>query len=262
MRSLVRFCAVALSLSVCAGIARGQPNPQFRPAVLASGADSLINRIDENALVAAGQQDGAVMFSVVVAKNGQAKQSRIYRAMPGTAALEQELRKRLENAKFAPAIYNHQPVDVILSGTLIFTAAAKPHLRLLLNQDPEELKAANDFIAPQPVFGADSAFTGLDYPTEIPIEVNAVVDLLITVDAKGNPREMQVVGEEPPLLGFDKVVAQDFEGVKFIPAFRSGDPTECHTIYPVCYQPPDWTTPSFANPVAPDAVPPVDPFEG
>lgn len=260
MRSLVRFCAVVLSLSVCAGITRGQGNPQFRPAVLASGADSLINRIDEKALVAAGQKDGAVMFSVLVAKNGQAKQSRIYRAMPGTAALEQELRKRLENAKFAPAIYNHQPVDVILSGTLIFTADAKPRLRLLLNQDSEEIKAANDFIAPQPVFGGDSAFTGLDYPSEIPLEINAVVDLLISVDAQGNPREMQVVGEEPPLLGFAQVAAQDFDGVKFIPAFRNGDPTECRTIYPISYQPPDWTTPSFAAPVSPDAVPPPDPF--
>ena len=261
MRSPVRFCAVVLSIFACACGVRAQGLPQFRPAVLASGADSLINRIDEKALVAAGQKDGAVMFSVVVSRTGQAKQSRTYRTMPNSAALEQELRTRLVDAKFAPAIYNHQPADVILSGTLIYTVEAKPRLRLLLNQDPEEIKAGNDFIAPQPVFGSDSAFTGLDYPADIPVEVSAVVDLLITVDAKGNPQAMEVVGEEPPLLGFANVVAQDFDGVKFIPAFRAGDPTECRTIYPVCYQPPDWTTPSFAQPAPTDAVPPPDPFE-
>lgn len=259
MPRLVRFCAVVLFLASL-GVANAQgQRPQFRPAVLASGADSLINRIDTQALVTAGQKDGAVMFCVVVAKTGEAKQSRTYRGMPGTGALEEELRKRLQDTKFVPAIYNHQPVDVILTGTLIFAENSKTHLRLFLNQDPEELKQANDFIAPQPVFGADSAFTGLDYPSEIAVEVNAVVDLGLVIDANGNPRDMRVLGEEPPLLGFAAVVAQDFAGVKFIPAFRSGDPAECDIIYPVCYQPPDWTTPSFAAP-APEATEPLHQF--
>lgn len=261
MRSLARFCAVILCLAASAGVVHAQNLPQFRPAVLPSGADSLINRIDENALLEAGQKDGAVMFAVVVSRTGEAKQFRTYRGMPGTAALEQELRKKLETAKFVPGVYNHQLVDVILSGTLLFSESNKPHLHLLLNQDPAEIKADHDFIAPQPVFGADSAFTGLDYPTEIEVQVNAIIDMMITVDAQGNPKQMVVVEEDPPLLGFATVVAQDFNNAKFIPAFRDGDAVECtNTLYPISYEPPDWKAPSFAAPL-PDAIPPVQPPE-
>ncbi|MDQ6626216.1 MAG: hypothetical protein M3Y69_08795 [Verrucomicrobiota bacterium] len=261
MRSLVRFSLFVLVLSAVGAGLDAQGLPQFRPAVLASGAESLINRLDEKGLASAGQKDGAVMFAVVVARTGEAKQFRTYRGMPGTAALEQELRKKLENAKFAPAIYNHQPVDVILAGTLVYSEATQPHLHLLLNQDPAEIKADSDFIAPQPVFGADSAFTGLDYPTDIEVEVNAIVDLMLTVDAQGNPKQMTVVAEDPPLLGFAKVVAQDFDNAKFIPAFRDGDPVECtNTVYEVCYQPPDWKSPPFAQPL-PETIPQVEPIE-
>lgn len=239
-----------------AGPERQQPaataekqRPQFRPAVLPFGADSLVNRIDAQALMTAGQKDGAVMFCAVVAPNGDVKQSRTYRGMPGTAALEEEVRKRMQGAKFTPAIYNHQPVGVVASGTVFFSITNdKPHIRLFLNQDGKELKEENDFVAPQPVFGADSPFTGYDYPTDVAVQVNAVVDMRVIVDASGNPRAMRVIGEEPPLLGFAMVAAKDFNGAKFIPAFRAGEAVECDVDFPVCYQPADWATPSFAPP--------------
>ncbi len=248
MRRLLRYFAlVALfAASLEAALAQGQ-RPQFRPAVLISGPESLINRIDGRALMSAGQKDGAVMFCAVVAKTGEIKQSRTYRGTPGTAALEQEVRKRLEGAKFTPAIYNHQPVAVVASGTVIFSVVEnQPRVRLLLNQDSRELKEASDFIAPQPVFGGDSAFTGFDYPAAITVQVNAVVDLGLKVDARGNPGAILLIAEEPPLLGFAAVAAKDFAGAKFIPAFRNGDATECETVYPVSYQSAEWATPSFA----------------
>ena len=241
MRIISRLSAIALLALVFTGVAEAQnARPQFRPAVLGSGPDSLINRIDGEALVKAGQKDGAVMFCSLVNKTGAAVQSRTYRAMPDTAALEEEVRKKLENAKFAPAIYNHQPVDVILSGTVVFSASSKPHVRIFLNQDPKELKAAADFIAPQPVFGSDSGFTGLDYPESLPVPVSAVVDLALSVDATGKLRDMRVLAEEPPLLGFAEVAQRDFGPARFIPAFRNGDPTESNSVYPVAYQPADW----------------------
>ena len=242
MRNLTRLSAIAVCAFAFAGFARAQGElPQFRPAVLGSGPDSLINRIDSEALAKAGQKDGAVMFSSLVTKTGAAVQSRTFRGMPGTGPLEEELRKKLADAKFAPAIYNRQPVDVILSGTVIFSIAdGKPRVRIFLNQDPNELKTAADFIAPQPVFGHDSSFTGLDYPEELPVPVSAVVDLAIKVDATGKLRDLRVLAEEPPLLGFAEMAKQDFAGARFIPAFRDGDPTESDTIYPVAYEPADW----------------------
>lgn len=241
MRNTSRLSAIVLLTLASTGLAEAQnARPQFRPAVLGSGPDSLINRIDGEALVKAGQKDGAVMFCSLVNKSGAAVQSRTYRAMPDTAALEDEVRKKLAEAKFAPAIYNHQPVDVILSGTVIFSTSGKPRVRIFLNQDPNELKTAADFIAPQPVFGSDSGFTGLDYPDELPAPISAVVDLGLNVDASGKVRDMRVIAEEPPLLGFGEVARRDFGSAKFIPAFRDGDPTDSNSVYPVAYQPADW----------------------
>lgn len=217
--------------------------PQFRPAVLGTGADSLINRMDGQVLLQEGQKDGAVMFASVVNKTGLAVQSRTYRRTPGAEALERELRKRLEGAKFTPAIYNYQPVDTVLSGTVIFAIVEqKPRVRIFLNQDPNELKQAKDFIAPQPVFGADSKFSGLDYPEGVSVPVTAVVDLGLNVDASGTLRDLRVIAEEPPLLGFGATAVDDFAGAKFIPAFRDGDPTDSNGVLAVCYQPPDWET--------------------
>ena len=242
MRKIICASAAAALAFAWVGFAEAQSAaPQFRPAVLGSGPDSLINRIDGEALMKAGQKDGAVMFSSLVNKNGEGVQSRTFRGMPGTAPLEEELRKKLQGIKFAPAIYNHQPVEVILSGTVVFSIGdGKPRVRIFLNQDPTELKTAADFIAPQPVFGADSAFSGLDYPPELPVPVSAVVDLSLSVDATGKLRDLRVLAEEPPLLGFAEMARRDFSGARFIPAFRDGDPTEATTIYPVAYQPADW----------------------
>jgi hypothetical protein len=242
MRMFSRLSAIVVCVLALATVAEAQnARPQYRPAVLGSGPDSLINRIDGQALMKAGQKDGAVMFASLVNKEGRAVQSRTYRGMPGTGPLEEELRRRLEDAKFAPAIYNHQPVDVILAGTVVFSVVnGAPRVRIFLNQDPNELKNAADFIAPQPVFGGDSEFTGLDYPDAIPVPVNAIVDLGLNVDATGRLRDLRVIAEEPPLLGFGDLARKDFSGARFIPAFRDGDPTESNSVYPVSYQPADW----------------------
>jgi hypothetical protein len=242
MRKISRLPAIILCVLALCGLAEAQTDrPQFRPAVLGSGPESLINRIDAQALMKAGQKDGAVMFASLVNKEGRAVQSRTFRGMPGTAPLEEELRRKLADAKFAPAIYNRQPVDVILSGTVFFSIVeGAPKVRIFLNQDPNELKNAADFIAPQPVFGGDSAFTGLDYPEQLPVPVNAIVDLGLNVDATGRLRDLRVILEEPPLLGFAELARRDFAGARFIPAFRDGDPTDASCVYPVAYQPADW----------------------
>ena len=186
------------------------------------------------------------MFATLVGKDGTVKGTRTYRAMPGSDALERELRKQLEGAQFTPPIYNHQPADVLLVGTLIFSVAnEKPGVRIFLNQDPRELKQASDFIAPQPVFGADSRFNGFNYPEQVGVRIRGIVDLGLDVDATGNLRKASLLVEEPPLLGFADAAARDFAGAKFIPAFRDGDATESSIVYPVCYEP-EWDVPTVA----------------
>ena len=134
---------------------------------------------------------------------------------------------------------NHQTVDAIYFGTAIFAVKdGKPHLRIFSNQQPEELKNESDFIDPQPYVGQDSKFTGLHYPeTGSAVAVTGAVDLALTVDAKGDLKNIQVLSEEPPLLGFGDAALSDFEGAKFIPAFRSGQPVDCNVKIPVFYKP-------------------------
>src|SRR5437016_13462805 len=213
--------------------------PEFRPALLGTAPDSLINRIDTADLIKNGQKDAAVMFSCLVAPTGDIVRSGAYRGTRGSELLEQELLKRLANAKFVPAIHNHQPVIAIFYGTVTFAVVnGKPRLRIFSNQQLDELKKETDFVDPQPYVGQDSKFTGIHYPdTGSTVQVTGVAELAVNVDAQGNVKSMHVVSEEPPLLGFGDAAITDFTGAKFIPAFRNGQPVESNVKIPVYYKP-------------------------
>jgi hypothetical protein len=213
--------------------------PMYRPALLGTGPDSLVNRIDTADLIKKGQKDAAVMFSCLVAPTGDIVRSGAYRGTLGSEALEQELLKRLVNAKFIPAIHNHQPVIAVFYGTVTFAVVnGKPRLRIFDNQQLDELKKESDFIDPQPYVGQDSKFTGIHYPdTGTTVQLTGVAELALNVDAAGNLKSMRVVSEEPPLLGFGEATMSDFNGAKFIPAFRNGQPVESNVKIPVYFKP-------------------------
>jgi TonB family protein len=213
--------------------------PELRPALIGTGPDSLINRIDTADLIKKGQKEGAVMFSCLVAPTGDIVRSGAYRGTRGSELLERELLKRLANEKLIPAIHNHKPVIAIFYGTVKFAVVnGKPRLRIFANQQLDQLDKESDFIDPQPYVGQDSKFTGLHYPdTGSNVAVSGVVELALNVDASGNLQSMQVLSEEPPLLGFGEAAISDFTGAKFIPAFRDGQPVECTVKIPVYYKP-------------------------
>jgi TonB family protein len=210
--------------------------PMFRPALLGTGPSSLVNRIDTQDLIKKGQKDAAIMFSCSVKKTGEVAWSGTYRGTPDSKLLDLEVRKRLSDAKFIPAVYNHIPVDAIYYGTVTFAVIeGRPRLRIFSNQQAEELIKESDFIAPQPFFGADSRFTGFHYPETAPVQLSGVALLEIKVDASGNPQELKVRSEEPPFLGFGDAAVTDFNKAKFIPAFRDGKPVACDVTVPVYY---------------------------
>ena len=179
------------------------------------------------------------MFSCLVAPTGQVVTRGAYRGTQASELLEQELLKRLATAKFIPAVHNHLPVIAVFYGTVKFAVVnGKPRLRIFANQELNEVDKESDFIDPQPYVGQDSKFTGLHYPeTGSTVAVTGVVELALSVDAKGNLTNLQVLSEEPPLLGFGDAALSDFSGAKFIPAFRSGQPVESSVKVPVYYKP-------------------------
>lgn len=217
------------------------PPPKYQPVLLGKGPNSLVDEIDTAALIAKGQKDAAVMFYCIINKAGKTLWSETYRGTPGSKLLEQEVLKRLETAKFNPAVYDYKPVDAVYYGTVIFAVVnGKPRLRIFSNQETEELKKENDFIGPQPFFGSDSKFLGTHYPQGLPVETDGIVELALTVDASGNLKQLELKSEEPPFLGFGDTALEDFRGAKFIPAFRNGQPVESKVTLPVHYIPKPW----------------------
>jgi hypothetical protein len=217
--------------------------PLYRPILLGSGPNSLINAIDTKSLLEQGQQDAAIMFSCVIRKDGQIIWSGTYRGTKDSQPLEKELQKRLApaaNPKFFPAVFNHQPVDAIYYGTVLFSVVkGKPHLRIYSNQESAELERESDFISPQPFFGPESHFSGLHYPSreDAPVQVSGVVELRLSIDQDGWLKGMDMLTEEPPFLGFGDAALRDFDATRFIPAFRNGKPVACLITMPVYYKP-------------------------
>jgi TonB family protein len=244
------FCFVGLLLS--SGLASAEtpkpgsptpsptPNlPEIRPALIGTGPNSLINTIDTADLIKKGQKEAAVMFSCLVAPTGQIVTWGAYRGTRGSELLEQELLKRLATARLIPAIHNHEPVIAVFYGSVKFAVVnGKPRLRIFANQQVNELDKETDFIDPQPYVGQDSKFTGVNYPdTGSTVAVTGVVEIELNVDANGNLKNIRVLSEEPPLLGFGDAALSDFSGAKFIPAFRNGQPVESTVKIPVYYKP-------------------------
>lgn len=114
----------------------------------------------------------------------------------------------------------------------------KPRLRIFANQEAEEVKKESDFIGPQPFVGRESKFEGLHYPDDVlRVPVSGLVELALKIDADGNLKDLNVVSEEPPLIGFRRAAAEDFRVASFVPAFRDGKPIECSITLPVYYEP-------------------------
>ncbi len=215
--------------------------PIYRPILIGTGPDALINRIDTQDLMKKGQKDAFILFICSVRKSGELEWSGLYGGTPGSKPLEDELRKRLSAAadqRFIPAAYNHRPVDAIYYGTVVFAVVnGKPRLRIFSNQEPAEVKEEHDFVGPQPFFGPESNFSGFHYPTEtMPVLVDGVVKLQMKIDASGNLQDIKVLSEEPPFVGFADAALADFRNAKFIPAFRDGKPVACDVTLPVLYK--------------------------
>src|SRR5207247_525003 len=200
------FCVIGLLLGVNLTSSQtpkpGSPSPspspkptlpEFRPTLIGTAPNSLINTIDTADLLKKGQKEAAIMFSCLVAPTGNVVRSGAYRGTRGSELLEQELLKRLVTAKFIPAIHNHQPVVAVFYGTVKFAVVnGKPRLRIFANQQLEEVDKETDFVDPQPYVGLDSKFTGLHYPeTGSTVAVSGVVELALNVDAKGNLKNTQ-----------------------------------------------------------------------
>jgi Gram-negative bacterial TonB protein C-terminal len=213
--------------------------PQYRPALLGIGPNSVINRIDTAGLIRDGQKDASLLFCCSVGRNGEILDTWTYRQSPDSTLLERELVRRLDTAVFVPAVYDHEAVYALFYGTVTFKVVdGRPRLRIFANQEADEVKKESDFVGPQPFVGRASKFEGLHYPNDaVTSALSGIVDLAMKIDATGKLQDLRVVSEYPPLVGFRRAAAEDFRVATFIPAFRDGKPVECNITLPVYYEP-------------------------
>jgi TonB family protein len=239
--TLALFCVLLTGLTHAQTIDLSSPNarmPEFRPALLGSGPDALINRIDTKGLLQKGQKNAAIMFNCSVLKNGDVGWSATYRGTPDSKALDEELRAGLRQTKFIPAVFNRTPVDAVYYGTVTFAVIdGKPRLRIFSNQEADELKRESDFVGPQPIFGAESKFTGFHYPAGQAVLVKGSAVVKLKVDENGILKDIKLVDEEPAFVGFGDAALTDLRFARFIPAFRNGKPAACEVSLPVFYVP-------------------------
>lgn len=245
---LFGFTALALLSVIHLGLAQVDiPSaqaklPMYRPALLGTGPDSLVNRIDTAGLIKQGQKDAAIMFSCSVKKDGSVLSVSTYRGTPDSKLLEQEILKKLSaaaNPKLIPAVYNHMFVDAIYYGTVTFAVVeGKPRLRIFSNQERSELAKESDFIGPQPFWGGDSKFDGFRYPPSdvAPVMVDGSVELEVKVDATGKLVDLKMLSEQPPFIGLGQAAFDDMSKARFIPAFREGKPVACDVKIPIYYK--------------------------
>jgi hypothetical protein len=80
--------------------------------------------------------------------------SSVYRDSSGSELLQGAVLRALDNAQFVPAIAHRKKAAIDFRGTVMFFAAAEPHLCVFANQDSHELAHFSDFIAPQLIGGS------------------------------------------------------------------------------------------------------------
>ena len=213
----------------------------MRPALVGGGRSSIVNLIDSQKILKSGLQHGAVYFSCWVSPAGSTHLNFIWGETAGADALRQEMKLKLKQSYFIPAVWHHHNVYGYFSGTAMFFAAdGKPHLRVYANQEKSDLESGKDFIAPQPIYLPTHKYEPyIPYPhgswaTE---EHPGVVELEIAVDGAGQLKSARVTNEDPKGQGYGEHALKLAHNVTFMPAFRDGRAVESTTHPTLLYIP-------------------------
>src|SRR5437016_4396004 len=109
--------AILFAISFSGASVLAENLPAMRPALVGSGSRSLVNLINTTHLMERGLQHGAMYFMARVDPNGFPSYSRVWGTLKETEALRDEVRERLAEARFMPAVYNNRRVYAWFYGT-------------------------------------------------------------------------------------------------------------------------------------------------
>jgi TonB family protein len=219
---------LALSLVVSTSELAAETLPNRRPALVGNGPKSLVNLIDAEGLLRKGQGDAWVMFEASIAGDGICWPTEFFTFSPNSKLLQEEVFKRLRDARFVPAVYDGQRTQSWFAGTVVYTVVSgRPHLRVYANQERDEIKRGSDYIAPQLVNRPREYFIpGVPYYPSVAYHGNTggVIKLRHSVDADGKTTDLQAISEQPPGYKFGETAVKTIRLLTFLPAYRNGRP--------------------------------------
>jgi Gram-negative bacterial TonB protein C-terminal len=227
MRSSAKVLAGLIVALVCEAQVQAEDLPAIRPALIGSGPGSLVNLIDAQALFQKGQRDAWVMFDCAVLADGLASGSDFFTASANSNLLQDEIRKRLRQTRFIPAVYNHKRTFAWFAGTAVFAVAGgKPHLRIYANQDLDVIRSGTDFVAPQMIDVPSNYY--LNFPktptSAVRDDAAGVVKVRHSVDANGKTTSVEVISE-PAGSQTGEYLKKALPRLDFTPGYRNGRPT-------------------------------------
>ena len=219
--------AALIGLTFCSVRLSAENLPERRPTMIGSGPGSLVNLIDVNKLFQEGQRDAWVMFECAVLGDGVPRPTDFFTASPDSNLLKNEVRRRLRQTRFIPAVYNHKRTWSWFAGTVVFVVVkGQPHLRIYAHQDLDEIKRGTDFVAPQLIDVPTNYY--LNFPkaptAAVRDDAAGVVKLRHSVDANGKTTNVEVMSE-PQGLQMGDYLKKAIPRFDFTPGYRNGRPT-------------------------------------
>ena len=214
--------------------------PDRRPALVGSGPRSLVNMISTKHLMERGFQHGAMYFMARIDPNGYPSYSRVWGETDKIQPLRDEVRERLAEARFIPAVYNHQHVYAWMFGTIAFTTTdGKPHLRVFANQELSELQKESDFIGPQEVWLPGKIYDYSKWKEPFgswwTADKAGIPDIALTVDAAGQIKDAHLQNLPPGTTqAYADAALLIIRQRLYLPAYRNGKPVDS-TTHPKFY---------------------------
>lgn len=230
---VLRVGLVTGLVSVVANFACGQDSGNVRPAMLASGGDSVAACLHYPAKAKAKKDEAAIPFYCEVGADGKPAFISLFGPEDKTE-FRVALLKALSQGRFQPAMSGGKAVPVLLGGTAFFMFRGdEPVMAISLSTaDKEKTAALGNYIQPQLLS------TNLEFRRKLwhaqhdpgihPLmgvsSVHAGAVVLAQIDAQGNVVSTEIVAESRPGAGYGALLVKGFQGAKFIPAFSNGKP--------------------------------------
>src|SRR6266404_1815139 len=214
--------------------------PDKRPALVGNGPKSLVNLINGKHVIERGLQHGALYFMARIDPNGFPSYSKIWGETDQIKPLRDEVRERLIEARFVPAVYHHQHVYAWMFGTVAFTSTdGKPHLRVFANQELSELEKENDFIAPQEIWLRGKIYDYAKWKDPFAAwradDKAGMPNISLAVDASGQIKDAHVENLPPgSTQAYADAALLIIRQRLYLPAYRNGIPVDS-TTHPKLY---------------------------